>query len=162
KEQRRHLPGDDEEDPGRGLHDCRSAGAPLPSRVRQVAVLQLPAALQDGGRRHQAVVHARHPSRAPPPRARPGPGGPPPARPARPRGACLTDSIADPQHYYLGRRAMITGGLGSTASNLARRLASLGANVLIVDSLLPDYGGNFFNTEEIADRVRVNIADVRT
>ena len=47
EDERRHLPRDDEEDSGRGVPDRRSAGAPLPPRVRQVAVLQLPAHLQD-------------------------------------------------------------------------------------------------------------------
>ncbi|MBI3400523.1 MAG: NAD-dependent epimerase/dehydratase family protein [Acidobacteria bacterium] len=56
---------------------------------------------------------------------------------------------------------MITGGLGFIGSNLARGLVALGADVLLVDSLIPDYGGNLFNIDGIADRVRVNIADVR-
>ena len=30
-----------------------------------------------------------------------------------------------------------------------------------MDSLLPHYGGNLFNLEEIKDKVRVNISDVR-
>jgi UDP-glucose 4-epimerase len=56
---------------------------------------------------------------------------------------------------------MITGGLGFIGSNLARRLVDLGADVLLVDSLIPEYGGNFFNIHGIEDRVRVNVADVR-
>jgi UDP-glucose 4-epimerase len=56
---------------------------------------------------------------------------------------------------------MITGGLGFIGSNLARQLVDLGANVLIVDALQPEYGGNLFNVSDVADRVRVNIADVR-
>ena len=56
---------------------------------------------------------------------------------------------------------MITGGLGFIGSNLARRLVELGADVLLVDSLIPDYGGNLFNIAGIEDRVRVNVADVR-
>ncbi len=56
---------------------------------------------------------------------------------------------------------MITGGLGFIGSNLARQLAGLGARVLIVDSLIDDYGGNLFNIDGIEDKVRVNIADVR-
>ena len=56
---------------------------------------------------------------------------------------------------------MITGGLGFIGSNLARRLAGLGADVLLVDSLIPDYGGNLANIEGIEDRVRVNVADIR-
>src|SRR5262249_33647389 len=45
--------------------------------------------------------------------------------------------------------------------NLARRLVDLGADVLLVDSLIPDYGGNLFNIDGLAERVRVNIADIR-
>src|SRR5713101_58163 len=56
---------------------------------------------------------------------------------------------------------MITGGLGFIGSNLARRLVELGADILLVDSLIPDYGGNLFNIDGIADRVRVNVADIR-
>ena len=63
--------------------------------------------------------------------------------------------------FYRGRRVMITGGLGFIGSNLAHRLVALGADVLLVDSLIPDYGGNLFNIDGIADRVNVNIADVR-
>jgi UDP-glucose 4-epimerase len=75
----------------------------------------------------------------------------------------VTDSGAEDDYraYYRGRRVMITGGLGFIGSNLARQLVELGAEVLIVDALLPDYGGNLFNIEDIAARVRVNIADVR-
>jgi UDP-glucose 4-epimerase len=63
--------------------------------------------------------------------------------------------------FYRGRRVMITGGLGFIGSNLAHRLADLGADVLLVDSLIPDYGGNLHNIAGIEDRVHVNIADVR-
>lgn len=62
---------------------------------------------------------------------------------------------------YAGKKALITGGLGFIGSNLARRLVDLGAEVLLVDSLIDDYGGNLFNIQAIKDRVRVNIADVR-
>src|SRR3712207_5952545 len=62
---------------------------------------------------------------------------------------------------YRGRRVMITGGLGFIGSNLARSLVDLGADVLLLDSLIPDYGGNLFNVDDIRDRVRINVADVR-
>jgi UDP-glucose 4-epimerase len=65
------------------------------------------------------------------------------------------------QEFYRGRRVMITGGLGFIGSNIARQLVELGADVLLMDSLIPDSGANFFNIDGIADRVRVNIADVR-
>jgi UDP-glucose 4-epimerase len=67
----------------------------------------------------------------------------------------------DYRAFYRGRRVMITGGLGFIGSNLARQLVALGADVLLVDSLIPDYGGNLFNIDGIADLVRVNVADVR-
>jgi UDP-glucose 4-epimerase len=63
--------------------------------------------------------------------------------------------------FYRGRPVMITGGAGFIGSNLAHRLVELGANVLLVDSLIPDYGGNLYNLRGIEDRVRMNIADVR-
>jgi UDP-glucose 4-epimerase len=64
-------------------------------------------------------------------------------------------------HFYQGRRVLITGGLGFIGSNLARRLADLGAEVLIVDSLIAGYGGNLFNIAGLEQRLRVNIADIR-
>ena len=63
--------------------------------------------------------------------------------------------------FYRGRRVMITGGLGFIGSNLARQLAGLGADILLVDSLIPDYGGNLFNVAGIEPQVRINVADVR-
>ena len=67
----------------------------------------------------------------------------------------------DHREFYRGRAVMITGGLGFIGSNLARQLVAIGADVLLVDSLIPDYGGNLFNIDGIADRVRVNVADIR-
>lgn len=60
-----------------------------------------------------------------------------------------------------GARILVTGGLGFIGSNLAHRLVAEGAAVTLVDSLVPEYGGNPFNVADIADRVTVNIADVR-
>ena len=62
---------------------------------------------------------------------------------------------------FSGRRVLITGGLGFIGSNLARQLVELGARVTLVDSLVPEYGGNLANVTGIEDRVRVNISDVR-
>jgi UDP-glucose 4-epimerase len=52
--------------------------------------------------------------------------------------------------------------MGFIGSNLAHRLVELGAHVLIVDAMIPDHGGSLFNIQGIEDKVRVNIADVRT
>lgn len=58
-------------------------------------------------------------------------------------------------------RVLITGGLGFIGSNLARRLIEYGARVTLVDSLIPEYGGNLFNVQGIEDKVWINISDVR-
>jgi len=62
---------------------------------------------------------------------------------------------------FHGRKVLVTGGLGFIGSNLAGALVELGAKVLVIDSLIPQYGGNLFNIAPFADRIRVNIADVR-
>lgn len=67
----------------------------------------------------------------------------------------MTESI------YSQKRVLITGGLGFIGSNLAIKLVDLGAKVTLVDSLIPQYGGNLWNIEPIKDRVKVNISDVR-
>ena len=67
----------------------------------------------------------------------------------------------DNPSFYHHRRVLITGGLGFIGSNLAARLVALDADVLLVDSLGPDYGGNLFNIDAIRNDVRVNNSDVR-
>jgi nucleoside-diphosphate-sugar epimerase len=56
---------------------------------------------------------------------------------------------------------LVTGGIGFIGSNLARRLVCLGARVTLLDSMVPAYGGNFANIEDIKNDVAVNISDVR-
>jgi UDP-glucose 4-epimerase len=62
---------------------------------------------------------------------------------------------------FRNKKVLITGGLGFIGSNLAIRLVGLGAQVTILDSMLPLYGGNLFNIEPIRDQVTVNISDIR-
>lgn len=68
--------------------------------------------------------------------------------------------VASPE-LFAGKNALITGGMGFIGSNLAIRLANLGANVTVLDAMIPDYGGNEFNLKPVADRVRVNYCDIR-
>ena len=65
------------------------------------------------------------------------------------------------ENVFKGVRTLVTGGLGFIGSNLARKLVGLGAKVTLVDSLIPEYGGNPFNIEDIRDKVTVSITDVR-
>jgi UDP-glucose 4-epimerase len=62
---------------------------------------------------------------------------------------------------YMGKKVLITGGLGFIGSNLARALVAQRAQVTLVDSLIPQYGGNLFNIQDIRTQVVVNICDVR-
>jgi UDP-glucose 4-epimerase len=66
-----------------------------------------------------------------------------------------------PAEQFSGRSVLITGGAGFIGSNLARALVGVGARVMLVDSLIPEYGGNLANIEDIAGDVTLNIADVR-
>jgi len=62
---------------------------------------------------------------------------------------------------YKGKNILVTGGLGFIGSNLAIPLVELGAKVTLVDSMIPDYGGNLFNIKGIKNKVRLNFSDVR-
>ncbi len=62
---------------------------------------------------------------------------------------------------YRNKKILITGGLGFIGSSLAKALVFDGAQVTLVDSLIPQYGGNIFNIADIEGRVTVNVCDVR-
>ena len=63
--------------------------------------------------------------------------------------------------FFRDKKVLITGGVGFIGSNLAQYLVDLGANVLLVDSLIPKYGGNLYNIAPIREKIRLNIADIR-
>jgi UDP-glucose 4-epimerase len=62
---------------------------------------------------------------------------------------------------FQGKRVLITGGLGFIGSNLTRTLVELGAKVTVLDSLIPQYGGNRRNLRGLERRVAIKLADVR-
>lgn len=62
---------------------------------------------------------------------------------------------------FFNKNIIISGGLGFIGSNLAIKLVSLGANVTVIDSLVPEYGGNTWNIESIKNKISINVADVR-
>ena len=64
---------------------------------------------------------------------------------ARPTIALLTD-FGSRDHY---------------AGTMKGVVLSVCADVTLVDSLIPEYGGNLFNIEGFRDRVHINISDVR-
>ncbi len=61
---------------------------------------------------------------------------------------------------YKGKKILITGGLGFIGSSLALRLVELGAEVTLLDAMIPDYGGNLFNIDSIKEKVRINFSDI--
>ncbi len=65
------------------------------------------------------------------------------------------------ERNFKNKNILITGGIGFIGSALARRLVSLGAKITLIDSLIPEYGGNLQNIADIQDKVKVNISDVR-
>jgi UDP-glucose 4-epimerase len=67
-------------------------------------------------------------------------------------------SLAD---QYAGKRVLVTGGLGFIGSNLAIRLVHCGAEVTLLDALIPELGGNRFNIRPVESNLTVNISDMR-
>src|SRR5659263_75438 len=65
------------------------------------------------------------------------------------------------KNFFTDKNVLITGGLGFIGSTLAIKLAKADANVTLVDSLIPDTGGNIFNIEPVKDRIKINISDLR-
>ena len=63
---------------------------------------------------------------------------------------------------YEWKKVLISGGLGFIGSNLADRLVGDGAQVTIVDSMIPEYGGNMRNIHGISDKITVNFSDGAT
>lgn len=73
----------------------------------------------------------------------------------------MDTSRQNPAEQFADRRVLITGGLGFIGSNLAIALVKAGAQVTLLDALIPEHGGNWFNIEPVKGRVKVNISDMR-
>lgn len=65
------------------------------------------------------------------------------------------------QQDFTNKNVIISGGLGFIGSNLAIKLVGLGANVTVVDCLIPEYGGNTWNIEPVKNKINIVIDDVR-
>lgn len=58
-------------------------------------------------------------------------------------------------------KILITGGLGMIGSTIAHKAVEHGAKVTIIDALIPGFGGNFFNIEDIRNRLTFEKVDIR-
>tara|TARA_B110000003_G_scaffold165611_1_gene165583 strand:+ start:6084 stop:7079 length:996 start_codon:yes stop_codon:yes gene_type:complete len=61
---------------------------------------------------------------------------------------------------FKDKNICITGGLGFIGSAIARRLVNI-ANVTVIDSLIPEYGGNLFNVNDCKEKLDIKLWDVR-
>jgi UDP-glucose 4-epimerase len=75
--------------------------------------------------------------------------------------ATYNPTVPSAYDVFAGADVLVTGGLGFIGSALARRLVEFDARVTLVDSLIPEYGGNPFNIHDIRDRVTVDLTDLR-
>ena len=73
----------------------------------------------------------------------------------------LQSTVPLDDEIFFGSDVLVSGGLGFIGSSLARRLVGVRAKVTLVDSLIPEYGGNLFNIHDIRDQVTVELTDVR-
>ncbi len=64
-------------------------------------------------------------------------------------------------HSFANKKVLITGGLGFIGSNLARALVKLGADVTLLDNLVPECGGNLFNIHGLERKLQINLSDAR-
>jgi len=61
-----------------------------------------------------------------------------------------------------GLSVLVTGGCGFVGTNLCLKLKDLGANIIALDALLPDYGATKANVEELKQKgVIIEVVDVR-
>ncbi len=51
--------------------------------------------------------------------------------------------------------------MGFIGSSLARRLVEHGNTITVIDSLIPEYGGNLRNLHDIKEKITVSLSDVR-
>lgn len=62
---------------------------------------------------------------------------------------------------YIGKKVLITGGLGFIGSSLARKLVKLGSKITIMDSKLKGHGFNCFNIKDIKNKIFLDESDIR-
>ncbi|MBP7064911.1 NAD(P)-dependent oxidoreductase [Ferrovibrio sp.] len=68
--------------------------------------------------------------------------------------------MSDDFSVWRDRPVVVTGGAGFIGSNLARRLAELGAQVTVIDRMLAGYGANMFNLALPANPISLLESDI--
>jgi UDP-glucose 4-epimerase len=63
-------------------------------------------------------------------------------------------------NFFKNKRSLITGGAGFIGSNLAIRLAELGAQVSVVDNFASLCGGNSFNLDSVKEKIYLIREDI--
>lgn len=63
--------------------------------------------------------------------------------------------------FFRDARVLITGGAGMIGSTIAHILIKQGAEVTVVDAMLPEYGGNHTNLQGILDKIVFVKGDIR-
>ena len=69
-------------------------------------------------------------------------------------------TMDDALTFFSGRRCVVTGGLGFIGANTVHALAGAGADVIVVDSLVPQHGGDERNLDGVVGSVDVIRADI--
>lgn len=65
------------------------------------------------------------------------------------------------KNVFKNKNILVTGGAGFIGSSLAIELVKLGANVTVLDNLVPYQGGNLFNLEPVKNKVEIDFSDIR-
>ena len=68
--------------------------------------------------------------------------------------------IPFPKSAFAGLPVLVTGGYGFIGGNLVRRLVELGAEVTVVDALMPNTGANCFNLAPVEGRITVHVVNM--
>lgn len=63
-------------------------------------------------------------------------------------------------NFFSQKKILVTGGLGFIGSNLVIQLVKLGAQVTVIDSMIPEYGGNLFNIKSVKNKIHLNFCDI--
>jgi UDP-glucose 4-epimerase len=65
-----------------------------------------------------------------------------------------------PETAFAGVPVLVTGGYGFIGGSLVHRLVELGAQVTVVDALMPNTGANSFNLRDVEGRITVYVVNM--